>query len=226
MPSCVLTERWRRSAPSWPFLRHLALIEERGELGDLADRLRWQPAAGEPVGPLDEIALNRALKLAERREDERPPVTGRDVPVVVGKVPVATLNLELVPTVGALHGRPTTADQRVVELVLRVAPLALDVHRAIPKVSRVFEPDLLNVRGSAPNNPYPTLGAPPLTTPPQPGPGTRAAAAAARLGPHPTRGAAVLRTPVGAPFLGLPSPVRGFAHTLTQAAVLTLVHGA
>src|SRR5580704_15815608 len=47
-------------------------------------------------------------------------------------------HFELVAAVGASHRRPATADERVVELVLGFAPLALNVHRrgAFPREDR------------------------------------------------------------------------------------------
>jgi hypothetical protein len=113
----------------WPTATALSLLEERRELWDLADRFRRQPAAREAVVSIDEVTLDRALKLAERREDERAPVACRHVPEVLAVVAIITANLELVTTVGALDGRAAPADERVVELVFSTAPLALDVHR-------------------------------------------------------------------------------------------------
>jgi hypothetical protein len=39
------------------------------------------------------------------------------------------LDLELKPAMGALDGGPAATDERIVELVFRLAALALDVHR-------------------------------------------------------------------------------------------------
>src|SRR5262249_7089817 len=117
------------AAPGLLLLRRFALLEERRELGDLTHRLLREPAPGEAIVALDEVPLDRALKLAERREDERSTVPRGDVPEVLAEVAVAPTDLELVPAVGALHGRSAPAHERVVELVLGVAPLALNVHR-------------------------------------------------------------------------------------------------
>jgi hypothetical protein len=121
--------RLDRASRLLALLRRLALLEERRELGDLTDRLRRQPTTRQAIVALDEIALDGALELAEGGEDERASIPRRDVPEILAEVAVATTDLELVPAVGALHRRSTTAHERVVELVLGVAPLALDVHR-------------------------------------------------------------------------------------------------
>ena len=129
----VATTGGRRLAPPL-----IALVEERRELGDLADRLLLQPAAREQIVALDEVRLDRALQLAQGREDERAPVAGLDVPEVLAEITVAPANLELVPAVGALDRRAATADERVVELVLGVAALTSDVHsvRAGPSANQ------------------------------------------------------------------------------------------
>jgi hypothetical protein len=68
------------------------------------------------------------LELAERREDELLPTGRVDDPALVVMGFAGRANLELQPAVRAFDGGSTAAYERVVELVLRLTPLALDVH--------------------------------------------------------------------------------------------------
>jgi hypothetical protein len=70
-----------------------------------------------------------ALELPKRRENELSSVGRSNRPALVGEGIALRPDLELKPAVGTLYGGASAADERVIELVLRLAALALDVHR-------------------------------------------------------------------------------------------------
>jgi hypothetical protein len=83
---------------------------------------------GERVIPLDLPPHDGPLKLAERREHVALPARTRHDPLVVLGLGRIAANLELMPTVGAFDRRSAPTYERVVELILGLAPLALNVH--------------------------------------------------------------------------------------------------
>jgi hypothetical protein len=77
------------------------------------------------------LGENGALQLPQGPERHLPSVaTGDDPEVLLDlRLRVAPADLELVSAVRAAHGRAAPANEGVVELVLRLAALALNVHR-------------------------------------------------------------------------------------------------
>jgi hypothetical protein len=106
----------------------LSFLEERSKLGDLANGLRLAPAARQGIERVHLPHEDRALKLAQRGEDQHAAVAGLHVPKVLAEVTFLATNLEFMAAIGALNGCPTTAHKRVVKLVLGAAALTSDVH--------------------------------------------------------------------------------------------------
>ena len=102
--------------------------EERLELGDAGE------AAGAPGSPREHVVFSdltgadRALQLAERSKLEGLALDGSHDPYLRGRA-VGPLDLEPVAALRAADARSLFRHQRVVELVLRLALLAGDVHR-------------------------------------------------------------------------------------------------
>jgi hypothetical protein len=119
---------FRARAGVEPSLRRF--IEERLEFCDRPERARYSPAPRQNVRARNLPRVNRLLQFAQRREDEVSPLRRPNGPAVrrrfsgVGRF----ADLELVAAIRAFDGRSATTDESVVEVVLRLAALALDVH--------------------------------------------------------------------------------------------------
>jgi len=99
------------------------------ELRDCAELPRRGASAGKDVVARDHISRDRPLQLPKRRKHEGAALSRRDHPSVRFFVrPHIAAHSELVTTAGALDGGPLLADERVIEIVLGLAALALDVH--------------------------------------------------------------------------------------------------
>jgi hypothetical protein len=72
-----------------------------------------------------------ALEISERSVCELATLGGGDEPLVVRTVALGTTHPELMPASGAANGCTPPADECVIELVLCLAPLALNVHRLV-----------------------------------------------------------------------------------------------
>ncbi len=120
----ILGRGWRRAA-------RCAALEERLELGDRAELPRRRPVALERVPSRDLLGQDGTLELTEGAERNLAPVVARDDPEILVRPArsIRSAHLELVTAVRAADRRAPPADESVVELVLRLAALALNVHR-------------------------------------------------------------------------------------------------
>ena len=114
--------------------RRRTTLEERLELADRTERPRGGAGPAEEIAPRDLVGEDRPLELAERQERELLAARRLDEPAIARGVLTRGLlaaNLELMAARRAANGRSTPADERVVELILGFAPLALNVHRLV-----------------------------------------------------------------------------------------------
>ena len=74
------------------------------------------------------LGENGLLKLLQRVVDDLAVVGRSKDPPIIDGLGSLFVHLELKPAVGALDRSASAADERVVELVLRLAAVALDVH--------------------------------------------------------------------------------------------------
>jgi hypothetical protein len=80
------------------------------------------------------VSEDGALELSQGDESELLAARSLDQPSVAGAVTgLGATDLELVAAARASNGRPATAHERVVELILGLAALALNVHRSIAR---------------------------------------------------------------------------------------------
>ena len=113
-------------------------LEERLELADRSERSRRRARAPKKVAARHLLREDGALELAQGHEGELLPARGLDEPAVTPRVPpLLATDLELMSAVRAAYGGPAGADERVIELILGFAPLALNVHRRVAHGARM-----------------------------------------------------------------------------------------
>src|ERR1019366_3440704 len=124
----------RIGAPRRRPARRRPPLEERLQLADRPERPWRRARATEQIAPRYLVGKDRPLELAQGEKSELLAATRPDEPAVARSIATGGLlaaNLELVTARRAANRRSTPADERVVELVLGFAPLALNVHRLV-----------------------------------------------------------------------------------------------